>query len=375
MPDYYSALSLNFWSMLLLFGALHGYFLAAVFLKKGWGKRNGNSIFAGFLAAISYILTIEFIHEARLMTAFPHLLATSTPFIYLLGPLFYLYVRSVLKRYTVFRRKTLIHFLPFIICILTIIPFYLEPESFKIAYLRQAETGPVDLPSTRAIYYGLALIQNAIYWTLIYKSIKSKKTAFKPLMIKWLSRANWIYGGFLFGYLVVLLIFLFTDFYLREIRYTGYLLLSFSVHAYGYLLIQQSGLIERLDEASKYASTSLDKPEIESLKARLIAFIEEEKPFLNSDLKLEDLAKAINVPSHHLSQVINAEFDSNFNEFINRYRVEAANNMLEDEQFDSYSLEGIALECGFNNRSTFYRVFRKHTGTTPARYKKEATEQ
>lgn len=375
MSHYSAVLSLNIWSILLLFGALHGYFLAVVFYKKGWTRGSANRIFAGFLTAVSYILTIAFLHESRLMVYLPHLLATSTPMLYLLGPFLYLYVRSLLEKNFAFNWKTLIHTVPFVICVLTIVPFYSESSAFKIEYLRQAAAGPVDLPMTRAIYYGLALIQNIIYWHLIYRIIESRRKKTKTYIDRWLTRAHFVYGSFLIGFTVVLGIFIFTDFYLREIRYGGYLLLSLSVHMYGYYLLQESRPVEKRGQSRKYDSTDPGAEKIDALKQQLTDLVESSEMYLNRDLKLEDLAGKLQVPSHHISQVINTEFDANFNEFINKYRVARAKELLRSERYDAYSLEGIALEAGFNNRTSFYRVFKKYTGMTPSGYKQNYNDR
>jgi len=374
MLDESSTLSVNIWSILLLFGALHGFFMSAIFLKKGSDQNVSNQIFAAFVAAISYILTIQFLHEARLIVYVPHLLATSTPVLYLLGPLFYLYIRSILNNEFSLRWKPALHFAPFIVCVLTIIPFYINSAEYKIYYIQQSNTGPVNLPYTRAIYYGLALLQNGIYWWMCYKRIYVKKEEVRSYLSRWLTRANVVYGIFLVVYLLVFCLFLFTDYFLREVRYGGYLLLSFSIHLYGYLLLQESLPVEKPRNVHKYMGSKLLQKEIIYLKEKLLELIENEKPYLDSELKLDDLANKLEISSHHLSQIINTGFNSNFNEFINFYRVKEAQKLLRSEQYNSYSLEGIALESGFNNRTSFYRVFRKHTGTTPAEFKKSAID-
>jgi len=371
MAEFGLTIMLDIWSILLLLGALHGFFLAAIFFKKGWRKNTSNNLFATFLAAISYIVTIQFLHEARVMVYTPHLLATSTPVLYLLGPVFYLYVHSLLDREFGFRWKQLIHFAPFVVCILTIIPFYAQSTAFKVDYIQQSTSGPVNLPYTRAIYYGVALLQNGIYWWLCYRITESVRGNVRSFIQRWLTRSITVYGWFLVGYLVILCLFLFTDFYLREVRYTGYLILSVSVHLYGYLLLQESLPVEKPQTAEKYSDSKLNKKEIVTIRQKLLNQVEGKKLYLNGDLKLEDVAEEIHVTPHQLSQVINVEFNSNFNEFINSFRVKEAQILLTSEGYDAYSLEGIAMESGFNNRTSFYRVFKKHTGTTPAQFKKE----
>ena len=66
-----------------------------------------------------------------------------------------------------------------------------------------------------------------------------------------------------------------------------------------------------------------------------------------------------------LSKVINAGCGQNFNDFVNTYRVHEARCKLADPRFAHYSLVGVALESGFNSKSTFNRVFKKLTGQVP----------
>ena len=362
---------LDIWSILLLIGIFQGIFLAVIFFHKGrsYDKAN-NHVFAAFLLAISYILAVEFLHESGLIQDAPHLLATSTPVIFMLGPLIYLYICSLVNPNFTFSRGTLIHFIPVLVCIAAILPFYLQSSTFKINYIQQSVAGPVELPASRAYFYGFGLLQNGLYWWLCYSAIGSLNHEIKPFIKRWLLRITVVYGGFLICYLLVFVLFLAVDFYLREIRYGGYLLLSFSVHLYSYLLLQESRPVEKIHGTRKYMNSTLGSREITTVKKQLLELMEREKPYLDSTLRLEQVANRLEVSAHQLSQVINTECNTNFNAFINRYRIREAKQMLHSDRFASYSLEGIAMECGFGNRTSFYRAFRKQTGTTPADFKK-----
>ena len=362
-------LDFNVWSFLLLIGACNGMFLTFVFFKRRINKNVSNTIFAGFTMTISYILFVKFLHESKLILLTPNLLATATPFFFLLGPLFYLYIKSLIDEKFIKNRKIIIHFIPFIICIITIVPFYLNTREFKLDYIERAVSGPLNLPYTRAIYYGLALTQSVIYWILCYKLVIRKKNELKDYISRWLLNLNLVYAVFILFFFIVLYLFLFTKFYLKEVRYIGYLTLSIMVHIYGYLLLQESNPIAKVQHPKKYSSSSIDSINILSLKRRLLRILEQEKNYLNSNLKIEDLAVRLNVHPNHLSHVINATFNRNFSEFINEFRVEEAKRMLSSNYYNFYNLEGIAKEAGFHNRISFYRVFKKHTGSTPSQFK------
>jgi len=93
------------------------------------------------------------------------------------------------------------------------------------------------------------------------------------------------------------------------------------------------------------------------------------RPYLNPDLTLPQLATEIGISTHLLSQVINEHFKLNFFDFINQYRVEAFKEKIVNSKYGNYSILGIALECGFNSKSAFNRIFKKYTGLTPSQYK------
>ncbi|MBW6492346.1 MAG: AraC family transcriptional regulator [Lentimicrobium sp.] len=96
-----------------------------------------------------------------------------------------------------------------------------------------------------------------------------------------------------------------------------------------------------------------------------------EKPYLDADLTLPQLATRLQIPSHLLSRVINEKFGLNFFDFINQYRVDELKSKLNNPEFDNLSLLGIAFECGFNSKSAFNRVFKKITGLTPSEFKNQ----
>nr|WP_230688294.1 AraC family transcriptional regulator [Hymenobacter jeongseonensis] len=106
-------------------------------------------------------------------------------------------------------------------------------------------------------------------------------------------------------------------------------------------------------------------PELHPWRAKLLRLMDEEQPWLEPELTLAELALRLRTNTSLLSHVINTGCGQNFNDFVNRYRVAEAERKLQDPRLAHYSLVGIALECGFNSKSTFNRVFKKITGRTP----------
>jgi AraC-like DNA-binding protein len=97
--------------------------------------------------------------------------------------------------------------------------------------------------------------------------------------------------------------------------------------------------------------------------------MEHERPFTDGDLTIQKLAAQLSVPSHHLSQVINERLNQTFSDFINSYRVEEAKRRLLDPAAKHLSILGIAEEVGFNSKSSFNSVFKKHTNMTPSEFR------
>lgn len=120
----------------------------------------------------------------------------------------------------------------------------------------------------------------------------------------------------------------------------------------------------------KYQSSSLTNKVSSDYLQRLQSFMQIEKPYLNSQLNLEMLAYQLGMTKHQLSQLINEQLQLNFFNFVNQYRVEEFKKILEDPKSNRMTLLGIALDSGFNSKSSFHVIFKKVTGQTPSAYQK-----
>jgi AraC-like DNA-binding protein len=103
---------------------------------------------------------------------------------------------------------------------------------------------------------------------------------------------------------------------------------------------------------------------------RLNSFITEREPFLRVDYSITHLAQDLDIPSYQLSAYINRTMGLNFNEYINRFRVQYCEGLIQKGLADAYNLKGLAIKCGFYNRNTFTSAFKKFTGFTPSRYQR-----
>lgn len=129
--------------------------------------------------------------------------------------------------------------------------------------------------------------------------------------------------------------------------------------------------IPLLNLEEKYSSSSLKGMEELRLYLRMKQAIEEDSLFLDPNLSLRSVADRLSTNTKYLSQVVNHNAKCNFQQFINFYRVTEVKEKIKDPRFYNLTLFGIARQCGFKNKSTFYKVFKEVTGMTPRKYLKQ----
>ena len=102
---------------------------------------------------------------------------------------------------------------------------------------------------------------------------------------------------------------------------------------------------------------------------RLLRLMEEEHPYLNSKLVQQDIARELHISNRTLSRIMREKAETNFNTFVNGYRVQKARDLMEDPSLDHLSLEALAQMAGFNSRAVFYRCFKSVEKESPAQYR------
>lgn len=137
--------------------------------------------------------------------------------------------------------------------------------------------------------------------------------------------------------------------------------------------LQKAGprFIEMPQKFEKYKGSKIPEDQSTIIINELKRFMDEKKPYLNAELKLADLANEINYPMHDISQVLNLNLNQSFSDFINKYRVEEVKKRMADKAYERFTFIAIAQQCGFNSKTSFYRIFKNETGKTPADYLKE----
>ncbi|RSC92512.1 AraC family transcriptional regulator [Tenacibaculum singaporense] len=134
-------------------------------------------------------------------------------------------------------------------------------------------------------------------------------------------------------------------------------------------------ITEKIKETpEKYKNSSLSKEDRVSYQQKILKAIEEEKIYLNHDLTQANFAKKLSLSSHHLSEVFSFEFDKNFYQLINSYRIKEAKKILELPTNKDYKIIAVAYDAGFKSKTTFNRVFKEQTGYTPTEYRKKTNK-
>ena len=98
----------------------------------------------------------------------------------------------------------------------------------------------------------------------------------------------------------------------------------------------------------------------------ILQLLESEKLYTMQHLKLIHLSEKLNIPLHDISQTINREFDVNFNEMVNHYRVREARKLIAEKKHDHLTMEAIGFMAGFGSTTSFNNYFRKYFNEKPS---------
>lgn len=164
---------------------------------------------------------------------------------------------------------------------------------------------------------------------------------------------------------------------LNDQNFNTYLLLviAFLFYFIAFKLLSKDSIILPKQDISKYKNSNLNPKLIEKYKAEIINSMETDKLYLNTKLSIHTVSEKLNIPRQYISEVLNLHMDTSFQDFINKYRVEEFIKRIENDQNDHLTLLGIAIDVGFNSKSSFNATFKKIKGLTPTQYKKNQTKK
>lgn len=378
----------NIYSTPLLVLVLQGLIFAFLLLK----RYKTQSLISDLLIAV--ILLVIAFHRTTYTIGFMGWYDTFTDtkinyfllnFSIAMGPLIYLYVRSVVEPPFAWHKKDWLHFIPLGIYVLYKVVLYLHDvgqPGFESGYegdWKQNFDTPYFNPLYAWLNFSAQLVYLAFTFQLFYTYRKKIQEYFSntyKVELNWLAHFLYIYA-FLFIYATV---YNWIDTIVVELSYKQWWWVSFisaiavvylGIRAYFTDIKKLQELTFDIDKTASIPSYQLGKKthDYEVQKEKISRFITEEKAHLNPNLTLKDLAKGTGMSLHDVSEVINSGIGISFKDYINALRVEEVKQMLQNTQYDHLSLMGIAYDCGFNSKATFNRVFKAKTGKTPSEFK------
>lgn len=138
----------------------------------------------------------------------------------------------------------------------------------------------------------------------------------------------------------------------------------------GYAL-SRSAVFEEIAKCQVKKARRFSEDELKKYSHQIQALVEEERLFLDPNLRLLNLADKMRLKPSEVSEVLNRGLRTSFYEWIGSFRVEEAKRRLLDPKYQHLNILGIALDCGFNSKSSFAEIFRKKTHQTPSEYRKQ----
>lgn len=127
-------------------------------------------------------------------------------------------------------------------------------------------------------------------------------------------------------------------------------------------------LVSESEEEKKVKSVSLTREECVQLLGKVRSCMETQKLYINPNLKIGGLAEKTGISVYLLSYLFNHYLNSSYYDFVNSYRIEEFNRLLEKGEHTQYTLQALIEKCGFSSRTSFFRYFKKVKGMSPGEY-------
>lgn len=366
--------------MLYLTGIIITFFLVIILASKK-NKSEADKILAFWLFFTGFHLFLYYLHYKNEFASFPFLLGFELPMPLLQGPFLYLYT-SALTNQNQKKKYNLLHFLPFLIAFLVLIPFFRLSFEAKLKVFQNEGKGYENLI---LILYCAILLSGILYALLsLQKLSKHRKNISEAFSSTEKINLLWLRYLILGSSIVWIVVIFFDDQYIFTV-------VVFYLIFIGYFGIKQVGIFtnqtvsenkthsisliesietENASEKIKYEKSSLTNSDLQSIHQKLTLIMTDEKVFKNPDLTLAELSQKLNIHPNILSQVINSAEGKNFYDYINSQRVEEFKKLILLPENQKFTLLSLAFECGFNSKTAFNRNFKKATGLSPSEYLK-----
>lgn len=355
--------------MIYVIGIFISIFLSLLlFTRKG--KTNADRILGTWMLCIGFHLFAWYSYLAKIPN-YMALVGLNIPLPFLHGPFLYLYTIALCKPARLRTSTFIYHFLLPVAILISVLPFTFTPAAEKLAII-EANSGEYRLFS---MVLFLLMGASAVFYILLTNRllVEHRKRLMRQFSNREKINLNWLRVLF-YGMAIMWVLILFVG----DDRWIFSAAAVFVIYM-GYFGIKQVGIFtnsaespteDPVSEKKKYAKSGLDPEASRNLHRNLQQLMETEKPYIQPELTLAEIAAKLQAHPNHVSQVINEMEGKNFYDYINTLRLEAfqrAALLPENQRFTLFSL---ALDCGFNSKSAFNRFFKKAVGMSPSDYTK-----
>lgn len=325
-------------------------------------RRFSNRLLASFLLLLALQMTLHLLMDKSVLS--PSLWGLRGV-VFAYGPLLYLYVQSLIRRRERISSLDFLHFVPALLIILG--SFILSGIGERVGWL---------------LYLSLIVYLTGCY-RLLYTWKKEPSDLSHPRDIKlnWLKLALGIFSLIMFSDLISFGINTWFPDSLAD-NWSDYIVLGLVmvfVNIMVFKSLLQPGILAAVSEEKLRTvdSRQINRTQIYQLHQHTIrqleAMMQNEQPYLQAHLTLQDLAQSLAIPPRQLSEIVNQYYGQNFAEFVNAYRLAAAEKRFQQPSDQKETVLEVMYEVGFNSKSSFNTLFKKRTGLTPTAYKQKYT--
>ena len=371
--------------MATMMTAILCFLFATMIVASGKFRPISACLLAGFFLSQSFISLHELIlygdqFRYAVLSSSPNWFFIGSLGYALNGPLLYLYVISIIRSDFTLGSRHRWHLLPLVVYFLFLIfAFYSQTHMQKVALIDlyqfdldwQFVTMDTLIKSSRFAYFIMSFYLINKY----REQLKDYQSSIENIDLTWLKIL--VLGFALVSLVGVLLsiskvvnLFYTVDISLQiflglTTYYADLILVCF-------LLFFSAANISSVAKVKDQSKSSYEDYEAnEEYVDRVIKFMDDEKPYLKSNITLDTLSELIDVPARELTALLNGHFKMNYYEFINNYRIKEAKLILTQDVNQEKTISDVFLAVGFNSKSVFNTFFKKNVGVTPSDFRKQ----
>lgn len=363
----------NIFQLLTLFVLFQLFFISFFLFISNKGRKTSNFLLAFFfLSLASGLLDYYFLISGYYDGNTQYALFLNSLVIFH-APLLLLYTQSLTTKKFHLKLIHLLHVLPFIIAFTLLIIFYYNQSSERQKFVLE------DVKKGKELSTILISVFGFIYELTYLVVIKIKIRNYREEIVEHFSNIDKINLNWLNFLVNVFIISVLASAFSNVLRHSQIIQMdqgAIVIGLIGLLFFIVSVLLKGLHQNEIFlgAGQSLvegkySSKENDDMLQKLKYHLKNEKPYLNPDLTLNELAAQLQISSRQLSTLINSELGKSFFDLINSYRIEEAKNILQESKDSKLTVLEVMYQVGFNSKSSFNTAFKKYTGKTPSSFK------